>query len=675
MSSARKENESGCSPILLSGMGFAVLAGLPPVYGLYASFWCVLLYFVFGQSPHMSFGTMAIISIMLSEATNEAADELTDRTIHTENQSHLRIVVPPELASMARALQNKTGLGGGMEDESSVIARTMLVTMLAGMILVVMSLFKLDRAVAFLPTSCISGFTTAAAFHIVTSQFKFLLGIHFTAYRGNFKLAKTWREIALQVSETNTCDLVISISCLVVLFVIKEILNPRYRHKLLVPIPAEILVVTVLTLVSHYAALNEKYEIQVLNDTPAGFTTPVMPDFHNAENYVVDAFLIAIISFVISYSMVSMFARKHRYEIDTSQEMMAYGMCCLIGSLFGTFAGAAAPPRCTVLDTTGAKTQVVHVYSGLVLLLTILFLGPLFKPLPSSCLAAIIVCALIPLFKQFQNLAQYWKINKYDFFIWLITWAAVLILDIDTGLAVGVGFSLATVVIQAWLSNGTTLEALTTADLLAPKGKYEHSQEIPGIKIFRFESSLHFASQSRFRESLFTSTKDPLKAGSKETSPKHQDQSNVLRTVLHAVRKKHTSKVYTISRDTDTTQSHLKSNTSNTEIHTIIIDCSCISYIDMMGLNLLKHLKADYGLIDVNIVLANCTGAILPKLKAAGITHDEGAKHASGTDPEKIEVFPTVQDAVAKACQNRRQQRENLKVKHNGSLHHEGEKF
>ena len=241
-----------------------------------------------------------------------------------------------------------------------VVAKTMLVTMLTGIILIAMSILKMNKVVEFIPISCISGFTTAAAFHIITSQLKFLLGISIPNHKGIFKLVKLWKEVALEVPNANLCDVVISVGCLLFLFVIKEIVNLRYRHKLPVPIPAEMLVVTAVTLISHFGALNERYGIDIINNVPAGFVAPVLPDFTGFEIYMVDAFLIAVISFIISYSMVSTFARKHKYEVNTSREMMTYGIYHLIGSFFGGFAAAAAPPRCTVLDTTGAKTQIVH---------------------------------------------------------------------------------------------------------------------------------------------------------------------------------------------------------------------------------------------------------------------------------------------------------------------------
>ena len=646
-------------------MGFALLANVPPIYGLYTSFWCVLLYFIFGQSPHASFGTMAIMSIMMSESTSSFDSHLgTNSNNPMANQSHndFPFAAPFPSANQTRLHElinsssaTKNMILAAQHHTPHVVAKTMLVTMLTGILLIAMSMLKLNKVVAFIPISCISGFTTAAAFHIITSQFKFLLGISIPNHKGIFKLVKLWKEVALEIPNANLCDVVISVGCLIFLFVIKEIVNLRYRHKLPVPIPAEMLVVTAVTLISHFGALNDRYGIDIINNVPAGFASPVLPDFTGFEIYLVDAFLIAVISFIISYSMVSTFARKYKYEVNTSREMMTYGIYHVIGSFFGGFAAAAAPPRCTVLDTTGAKTQIVHMFTSLVLLLTILVIGPLFEPLPNSCLSSIIVCALIPLFKQFLHLVQFWKINKYDFAIWIVTWSSVVFMDIGVGLAVGVSFSVATVAVQACLSQGTILSSTGNIDLYQPSNKHELSEEIPGIKIFRFESSLHFASQAQFKEQLFQLTANPQKLPLIET--KNMKRRNTITTTAMEKKlqrggveegrggtggstnsvKKGISDVYTITNEN--AENNNMGDTLRPDLTAIVLDFSSINYIDIMGLNLIKQLKTDYSHVGINLVLANCSGAIWCKLDAAGIGSD---KHCEC----QMDIFPTIHDAV-----------------------------
>ena len=579
---------------------------------------------------------MAIMSIMVAEATSTKEEQtITNDGNWPAGQSLEGLHTSEAIQTLAAYQFGNTTIDAGTitgELASATLEKTMLVTMLTGVILIVMSIFKLGKIVVFIPMSCISGFTTAAAFHILTSQMKFILGITIPDHTGVFKFVKVWREIIPGLPNSNTCDLVISICCFIFLVVIKEIANPKLKDKLPVPIPAEIIVVTVVTLVSHLASLQNQYGITIVNEVPAGFYSPNIPNFDGLAGFIVDAFLIAIISFVISYSMVSTYSEKHKYEVDAGQEMVANGMYHLIGSIFGGFPAAAGPPRCTVLDTAGAKTQVVHVFTLIVLLLTILFIGPLFEPLPNSGLSTIIVCALIPLLKQFQHPVQFWKINKYDSVIWIVTWSSALFLDIDIGLAIGIGFSVSTIAITNCLATGNTLVTTGHIDLQKQSGTYELSEEIPGIKVYRFNSNLNFVSQAQFKHQLFQKTIDPGKLS--HTATKTTETVENENTAMDEANEtaKHTKPLLT-------------------DLHSIVIDFSSITYVDIMGLNLIKQLKVDYSHVGINFVLANCSGAIMSKLKAAGI-YNVKAFNGKNNDRDKFLIFPTIHDAVSHLMSN-----------------------
>ncbi len=356
----------------------------------------------------------------------------------------------------------------------------------------------------------------------------------------------------------------------------------------------------------------------------------------------------AIVSFVISYSMVSTLANKHHYDINPNQEMLACGMIHTVGSLFGTFPTTAAPPRCTILSTTGAKTLLVHIFSLLVIILTIFLVGPLLEPLPNSCLGCIIICAILPLFKQFQHLCQFWKVNKYDFAIWLVTWLSVVILDITLGLGVGFGFSVLTLAIQSCQSKGSEMVILGHIDLQAPSDKHEIETEIPGIKIFCFDGNLHFASQGRFKQQLFKHTVNPKKLGHeghKGNNTLHhlKDRgantivlSDIINAAKHEISLENgVTDIYTITNNNHNAKSMAEEE--NVKPHTVIIDCASINYIDVMGLNMIKQLIKDYSYVGISLGLASCSPSLLHKLEAAGI--------GCGNDG-KITVYPTVQDAV-----------------------------
>ena len=638
--------------LFVSGLSFSLLAGLPPIYGLYTSFWAVLVYFLLGQSQHLSIGSMAIMSIMSYDATSREVTTITMNPSNSHSVDMRDLDSHPDSGLINITTESTTMTNNNLEyseeDIQHRVYETMSVTFLIGLLQLAMYICRLSNVVAFIPVSCISGFTTGCAFHIATSQMKPLLGISYPGHKGVFKLIKTWREIFLVIPETNLCDLTISVLCITFLITIKEIVNPKFRHKLPIPIPAELIIVVIVTLVSYFAKLNQHFGIKIIENIPQGLPAPEIPPMDDMENYFVDSLLMAIVSFVISYSMVSTLASKHHYDINPNQEMLASGMIHTVGALFGGFATAAAPPRCTILSTTGAKTLLVHVFSLLVIILTVFLVGPLLEPLPNSCLGCIIICAILPLFKQFQQLPQFWKVNKWDFAIWMVTWLSVVILDITLGLAIGVGFSILTPVIQSCQSKGSEMAILGHIDLQVPSGHYESGTEIPGIKIFRFDSDLHFASQARFKQQLFKHTMDPKKLTDEvdkgEELPCHLKGKSVNTIVLTDIigAAKHeislengVTDIYTITDHHPETKS-IDPESPNTKLHTIIIDCASIAYIDIMGLNTIKQLSMDYNYVGVNIVLASCSASLLRKLAATGHSMEEA----------KIQIYPTVQDAI-----------------------------
>ena len=250
-----------------------------------------------------------------------------------------------------------------------------------------------------------------------------------------------------------------------------------------------------------------------------------------------------------------------------------------------------------------------------------------------------IVCALIPLFKQFMQLPLFWKVNKYDFFIYLVTWAGVVFLDITPGLGVGVVFSIITVAYQACRSKGMELTTLGHIDLQSASGSHETSNEIAGVKIFRFDADLHFASQGRFKQQLFKHVASPqnlrLQRGSQSADDKAQNDVN--KNTKDDTVKNGVSDTYTTNPDADNENQNVS---LVPQLHTIILDCSSITYIDIMGFNLIKILKGDYAQVGVSLVLASCSAALVSKLEAAGIGENPGEEGC------KVAIYPTIQDAI-----------------------------
>ena len=243
-----------------------------------------------------------------------------------------------------------------------------------------------------------------------------------------------------------------------------------------------------------------------------------------------------------------------------------------------------------------------------------------------------------------MQLPLFWRVNKYDFAIYLVTWAGVVFLDITPGLGVGVVFSIITVAYQACQSKGVELNTLGHIDLQSPSCSHETSTDIPGVKIFRFDADLHFASQGRFKQQLFKRVGSPqeLKNNSESIGEKGQNDVNKNTTKDEAI-KNGLSETYTTNADVDNENQNLS---LVPKLHTIILDCSSITYIDIMGFNLIKILKGDYAQAGVSLVLASCSAALCGKLEAAGIGENPGDEGC------KVAIYPTIHDAIVARTSN-----------------------
>ena len=591
-------------------------------------------------------GTMPIISILISN------------------------VVEVQVERFSPSIQGNVSLLNGTDSISDEAASeelanfkvsiAMAVTFIVGAMQIVMGFLRLGVLASFMSMPFIAGFMAGASMHIYTSQIPFCLGISVPKQIGIFKFFKLWYSILKSLPQSNPAEIVMAVITLFIMILVKEVVNEKYKHKLKVPVPIELLLVAISTIISHFAQLHDRYNIRILKDIPTGLPEPRVPHFENAQSYLVNAFVIAIMVFIINLSLAKVYSQKYQYPIDQSQEMFSYGIIHVVGSFFGSFAGAQGPPRTLIHDSTGGKSQLAGLLSAGILLLVVYFLAPLFYSLPNSVLGAIILVVLIPLFKRFCDLPQMWRINKSDFLVWVITFLAVTILDIDIGLAIGIGISILSLIFQTHRASVDTLGNADNSELYVSCKEYNNLGDTHGDGLFivKFRSALHFANVERFKEQLFMKTINPA------TMLKEQENEvKIVKTVYDQTTDEYINKTKEMTTgvnfafvkdiEKDAIQNHKTncnnlpspsvcsnsrsniSETPNEAAQTLIImDCSAITYIDLMGLNLLKQLQKLYRKSGVELLLANCDRDLLKKLILNDTSVDEF-------------VYPSVQDAVA----------------------------
>lgn len=477
-------------------LAFGLLTSVKIENGLYTSVWPVILYVLFGTSAHVSMGTSAVICIVTAAVVDRQAD------IFKAENPHL----------MANVTGNNTLIWEDIPEFMDYKEATAMgIAFFTGMILILMGMLKLGFITAYLSDSFFSAFTSGAGVHIATSQLPAILGVKIPRYSGVFKIVKTYTAIFESITDVNVASLIIALLSMISIIFVKDYLNEKLKGKIPIPIPIELLVVIVATLVSYLAGLSELFDVAIVNNIPNTIPPPVMPVFDGVETYIVDCFVLAILIFANTIAMAKICAKRHNYEVDDSQELIAYGMCNFASSFLRCFPSAVAPPRSMVASAMNTKTTVCGVFSTALLILLILVMSTLFEPLPKSALAAIVFISLKGLFVQLKDCVKFWHVHKIDFVIWFFTLFSVVFLDIDFGLGIGVIVSLITVVFQAQFARGYRLGRTMKDVTVVEHKRYADSIEVSGIKVFRFQANLFFANAEIFRTALYRATVNPRK--------------------------------------------------------------------------------------------------------------------------------------------------------------------
>ncbi|XP_007910486.2 sulfate transporter [Callorhinchus milii] len=576
-------------------IAYSLLAGQEPKYGLYTSFFACIIYFLMGTSKHISVGIFGVLCLMIGE------------------------VVDAEL--QFEAVQNSTASDCDVSCRSIAIAST--VTFMAGIYQVAFGLFQIGFVSVYLSDSLLSGFVTGASFTILTSQVKYLLGIKINQPRGPGSLILTWVEIFRNIHKTNLCDLITSILCLLVLVPIKEV-NARCKPKLKGPIPGELLVVIVATLISHYGNLNVKYDSSVSGDIPTGFQPPSFPDWSILGRVAPGAFPIAIIGFAITVSLSEMFAKKHSYNVRANQEMFAIGFCNIIPSFFHCFTTSAALAKTLVKESTGCKTQLSSIVTSLVLLLVLLVLAPLFYSLQKCVLGVVTIVNLRGALRKFIDLPKMWHLSKVDTCIWFITMLCSALISTELGLLIGVVLSVFCVIIRTQLPTASLLGRLDGTEIYQDLGVYKHLKMVPGIKIFRFEAALYYANKEGFKSALYKQTG--------VNPPQVTMAQKKAERKIHLREKK--------QKDAETCKSYevtMQLFKPEFDFQTLIIDCSAIQFLDSAGIATVKETFRDYKLVGIQILLANCNASVINSLQRGN--------YFEGSDSNTL-AFCSVHDAV-----------------------------
>ncbi|XP_068019860.1 solute carrier family 26 member 6 [Melanerpes formicivorus] len=616
---------------LPQGLAYALLAGLPPVTGLYSSFYPVLLYFFFGTSRHNSVGPFAVISVMIGS--------LTESLLPSEN-----------------FLESVNGSNTTVNEAQRDAARVELVatiTVLTGVFQVALGLLQFGFVVTYLSDPLVRGYTTAASVHVLVSQLKNVFGVSVGEQSGPLSMFVTVIEICKKLPETNVGTLVTAIIAMVAIFLVKQ-LNHKLAAKLPMPIPIELITIIVSTGISYAVNLNYKFGISVVGNIPSGVKAPVAPDVSYFGQVVGNAFAIAVVGYAICISLGKIFALKHGYKVDSNQELIALGLCNFMGGFFQCFAISCSMSRSLVQESTGGNSQVAGVIASLVILVTILKIGELFRDLPKAILSAIIIVNLKGMFKQFSDLHMLWKSDRVDLMVWIVTFVATLLLNLDIGLGASVAFGLLTVIFRTQLSHYSILGRISDTDVYRDVAEYQMAQEVPGVKIFRSSSTIYFANVELYAEALKKKSGvnvDRLIQKKKKALKKLKKQQKKVEKEK-AKRKKDMQNgpgvaVIELSSVEDTSPPEPTLRTlglPQPPFHAVILDFSPVSFVDTVAIKILKNIFRDFRDIEVDVFVACCPVTVLAQLERGNFFSSTITKHC---------FFPSVHDAVVHSTRER----------------------
>ncbi|XP_040269944.1 chloride anion exchanger [Bufo bufo] len=626
---------------VLQGLAYALLANVSPGYGLYTSFFPVVVYFFLGTSKHISAGPFPVVSLMVGSVVAN--------------------LVPDTASSGNSTVTNSTN-EDLINDQRIIVAASL--TFLVGIIQLALGLLRVGFIVIYLSEPLINGFTTAAAIEVVISQLKYIFGLKVSSYSGPLANFYVLESIFTQITKTIVADLIIAIIVMICVYIVKE-LNNRYKSKLPVPIPIEIIMTIIAAGVSYAFNFKDKYNVNIVGTIQRGYQAPVAPSISVFQACIANSFSIAIVGFAVAFSVAKVYAIKHNYTINGNQELIAFGVSNILCGSFKGFAASTSLSRSSVQESTGGKTQVAGIISGLLVLIVILAVGYLLEPLPKSVLAAIICVNLKGMLMKFNEIPVLFKRDKYDCLVWVLTFIASVVLGLDLGLAVGVGIELLTVVFRVQFPKFVVIANIEQTDIYRNRKDYNDICEPKGLKIFRCPSPIFFANSAFFKDKLIAAVGfNPLWVLRKRNKALRKIKKLVKKGELHVTARGVvcTSYDYRESDDEDELDNNrieeldqpintadlpividwnadLPNNIQvpRVELHSLILDFGAVSFIDITGMKALKGILKEFMKVDVDTYIVAADSSVVEKLKKSSFFDD---------DIQTSMFFLTVHDAV-----------------------------
>ncbi|KAF1861996.1 hypothetical protein Lal_00026501 [Lupinus albus] len=495
------------------GISYAKLANLPPIVGLYSSFVPPLVYAVLGSSRDLAVGPVSIASLVMG--------------------SMLRQEVSPTL------------------DPLLFLQLAFTSTFFAGIFQASLGILRLGFIIDFLSKAILIGFMAGAAIIVSLQQLKSLLGItHFTNQMGLIPVMSS---------------------------VFHNIHESIRKPKLFWVSAGAPLVSVIISTLLVFAIKGQKHGISVIGKLQQGINPPSlnMLRFHGTYLGLVmkTGLITGILSLTEGIAVGRTFAALRNYKVDGNKEMIAIGFMNVVGSSTSCYVTTGAFSRSAVNNNAGAKTAVSNIVMSVTVMVTLLFLMPLFQYTPNVVLGAIIVTAVIGLI-DIPAAIHIWRIDKFDFIVMLVAFFGVIFISVQLGLAIAVGLSTFKILLQITRPKTVMLGKIPGTDIYRNLDQYKEAERIPGFLILSIEAPINFANITYLNE---------------RTLRWIEEEDNI---------KEHSNLRY------------------------IILEMSAVSAIDTSGISFFRELKSTLEKKGVELVLVNPLGEVIEKLKKADEDND-----------------------------------------------------
>jgi SulP family sulfate permease len=458
--------------VVPEAMAYAGVAGLPPQAGLYTLLAALLVYALFGTSRHLVVQATSATAALLASA-------VVATLVTTEVVTDTVAPVDPQIYQQYAAA----------------------FALVVGVIFLLAGIARLGFITQFLSKPVMSGFITGLALFVAVGQLNKLFGVP----KPDGNTVEKLFGIIRALPQANWITFAVGLSALGLLFLL-----PRLNKKF----PAGLVVLFGYIALSTILDLNTNHGVEIVGTLPQGlpsFSIPKVP-LTAILAMILPAVGVLLLAYSEALGVAREFGEKHGYEVDPNQELNAHAVANIVSSLFGGMIAAGSMSASAVKEGAGARSQVTNLVTWGATIVTVLFLTPLFKNLPEAVLAALIIHAVSHILAS-RKLQRIRLVSRTEFWLAVLTFAGVVLVDVLQGMIIGLLASLLLVIYQSSRPHMAILGRVPgVADAYADIQNHPEIVPVPGILIFRLDAQLYYANALTVRDQIksILEESDPL---------------------------------------------------------------------------------------------------------------------------------------------------------------------